>query len=282
MINVPNAKLLGQMCLDNFVYDPIENELATFAAFFSNHDLQSKRKSLKRWKAVVTSNDYFEINTLSNPLYEHKMMCNLVNAAWLLVQDTSLTSEIKNLEAVEQAVYLDGECFAASCYPEHLSSDELIDPYLGIINFFEVYTLPEAHHILYEWLNKAFSPNLSVEDLPQSKAFYTNFRKLIECCWLIQHRNSACERVNEFRNEELFAEATADLIPDQLLDNFKQFLSVVPAARLNRNLRKMLLDYLQYNINGLPVDFEELLADFYWLTELLDDIEGKRVDEKFL
>jgi hypothetical protein len=209
-------------------------------------------------------------------------MCNLVNAAWLLVQDTSLVSQIKDLSAVERAVYLDNELLASSCYPEHLNDDELIDPYLGIINFYEIYTLPETHCILYEWLNKAFSPNLSVEDLERSKAFYSNFRKLIECCWLIQHRHLVCKLTKEHPEGDMESQSVDEIIPTHVLNNFKQFLSVVPAERLNRNLRKMLLDYLQYNINGLPIDFEELLADFYWLTELLDEIHGKRVDEKFL
>lgn len=61
-------------------------------------------------------------------------------------------------------------------------------------------------------------------------------------------------------------------IPEPVLKSFQTFLDTVPAHRLNKGLRKLLVDYLFYNLQGLPTDFEELLGDFYWLTHFLDEL----------
>ncbi|MFA6275136.1 MAG: hypothetical protein WC622_00195 [Pedobacter sp.] len=66
-------------------------------------------------------------------------------------------------------------------------------------------------------------------------------------------------------------------ISENILNEFKVFIKTVPANRLNRNLRKMLSDYLFYNMDALPIDFKDLLKDLYWLHELLDEIEGSNV-----
>ena len=66
-------------------------------------------------------------------------------------------------------------------------------------------------------------------------------------------------------------------ISDTILTEFKVFIRTVPANRLNRNLRKMLSDYLFYNMDALPIDFKDLLTDLYWLHELLDEIEASEV-----
>lgn len=281
MINVPNTKLFGQMCLDNFIYDPIEGELESLVAFFTRGDLDTHRQVLDRWKAVVTSSDYFEINTVNNPLHEHKMMCNLANTAWLISQNPFLKSKLVDLDERELAAKLDFECLTASCFPDHLDNLERIDPYKGIKLFFENYSLQTCHQILYEWLNLALSPNSQADSESATLKFYDSFLKLIECCWLIQSREVGNRPSNQPNCKVEDQAECLENIPENLMHSFRQFLATVPADRLNRGLRKMLIDYLQYNINGLPVDFEELLADLYWLTELLDEIQGKQVDEKF-
>ena len=67
--------------------------------------------------------------------------------------------------------------------------------------------------------------------------------------------------------------ALSSEIPEEVLNEFKVFLKQVPINRLNKGLRKMLIDYLFYNIDGLPIDFKDLLTDLYWLHELLDGIQ---------
>lgn len=73
--------------------------------------------------------------------------------------------------------------------------------------------------------------------------------------------------------------ATTAPIAAPILESLQTFLETVPAYRLNKGLRKMLIDYLFYNIEALPVDFEELLGDFYWLTNFLDKIHEEGLNK---
>lgn len=80
-------------------------------------------------------------------------------------------------------------------------------------------------------------------------------------------------------NNRLANAATEGEIPEEVLYEFKVFLKQVPVNRLNKGLRKMLIDYLFYNIDdGLPLDFKDLLTDLYWLYELLDHLPNKEME----
>lgn len=57
-----------------------------------------------------------------------------------------------------------------------------------------------------------------------------------------------------------------------LKEAFKTFLEYAPAARLNRNLRKMLTAWLLSG-NECALYYEDLLIDLEWLFELLDVAE---------
>lgn len=74
-----------------------------------------------------------------------------------------------------------------------------------------------------------------------------------------------------------FAALSGDEMPEELLEEFRIFLKQVPVGRLNKGLRKLLIDYLFFHSDGLPVDFTDLLTDLYWLHELLDYIQDGTV-----
>ncbi len=54
---------------------------------------------------------------------------------------------------------------------------------------------------------------------------------------------------------------------------FITFLEYTPPARLNRNLRKMMMAWLIAEPGGTPAYYEDLLHDLNNLFELLDTIE---------
>lgn len=58
----------------------------------------------------------------------------------------------------------------------------------------------------------------------------------------------------------------------RMIKAFEQFTEYVPAARLSRNLRDLLLLYLALDEDGLPESFEEFPADFYFLLQFMDAI----------
>ena len=285
MINVQNPNLVDKICLHSYIYDRIENPMEMLNAFFDYQDLQSHLKKLAQWHEVVISGGYFEINTQNNPLYDHKMICNLVNAMYLLCEiGNEQVNLIKNFSEKEQERYLNHECLNFDIYVKHLNTSEMIDPFIGLEKVFERFTLQSYHEQLYEWLNVGLSPNVMIEDSILADTLFKNLCILIECSWLIYQRNlSANEHVTSpIAEKEVVTVENDEDIPSHILAEFKKFLTVVPADRLNRGLRKMLIDYLFYNLNGLPTDFEELLSDFYWLTDLLDEIQGKTLDPKFV
>jgi hypothetical protein len=289
MINVPTSSLMDKICLSSFIYDQIENPIETLKSFFNHKDLQTHLKQLKQWRNVVETNAYFEINTFFSPFFEHKMICNLINATYLLYkEDDKPIHPIQNLTAKAQEKYLNHECLSLDLYAKHLSTAELINPFLVFKQFYETHPIQFYHQQLYEWLTIGMSPNVATVDKMTLENVYKNLRRLIEACWLIYKRdsNSSLDLTNETLVEKTMnnecKEEKEEHVSEETLASFKQFLSIVPLNRLNRGLRKMLVDYLFYNIDGLPIDFEELLRDFYWLTEFLDEIEGKEVDPKFM
>jgi hypothetical protein len=284
MINVPNSNLMDKICLSSFIYDQIENPIATLKSFFTYKDLQSHLKQLKQWRNVVETHAHFEIDTFSSPIFEHKMICNLINVAYLLDQDADThTNELKNLSTKAQEKYLNHECLMG-VFVKHLSTAELIDPFLVIKEFFDEFSIEFYHQELYQWLSIGMSPNVVIENRSISEKVFRNLRRLVEACWLIYKRDSNPSFVLpvESQIEEIDNKIKDDEVSEQALSSFMQFLSIVPPNRLNSGLRKMLIDYLFYNMDGLPTDFEEMLSDFYWLTEFLDEIQGKEVDPKFL
>ena len=60
--------------------------------------------------------------------------------------------------------------------------------------------------------------------------------------------------------------------PKHIMEEFKYFMILVPPARLNRNLRKLLVDYLYHQNDDLPEDFNDYLKDLYYLMEFLDKL----------
>lgn len=53
---------------------------------------------------------------------------------------------------------------------------------------------------------------------------------------------------------------------------FASFLEYADTARLNRNLRNMLLLYLMYEDDVIPTDLPDMLYDLYNLFSLLDEL----------
>jgi len=66
-----------------------------------------------------------------------------------------------------------------------------------------------------------------------------------------------------------------EALNNRLYYRFTVFLEVVNVNHLSRNLRRLLLAYLRYELNtGVDLHFPELLVDLSNLFELLDDIEA--------
>jgi hypothetical protein len=58
-----------------------------------------------------------------------------------------------------------------------------------------------------------------------------------------------------------------------LKDTVENFLKYPHMKRLNRNLRKILMLYLTYDNETLPLDFDDFMIDLYFLHNFLDMVE---------
>jgi hypothetical protein len=69
-------------------------------------------------------------------------------------------------------------------------------------------------------------------------------------------------------------------ITKQTLNYFNEFVINTDSKLLNRTLRNMLIDYLQFNKDGLPLDFNSALHQISLLFNLLDVITDEQRRDK--
>jgi hypothetical protein len=62
---------------------------------------------------------------------------------------------------------------------------------------------------------------------------------------------------------------------EKLQEEIAKFFGYVPASRLSRNLRKLLLSYLSLQKDCHNMDIDDLLLDLQLLFDLLDTAEGE-------
>lgn len=63
-----------------------------------------------------------------------------------------------------------------------------------------------------------------------------------------------------------------DVLKKEMVDRFKLFIEDNNLDRMNRNLRKIFIDYLRQQSAGLDVNFDEILYDMEAIFNLLDDV----------
>ncbi|TKC00292.1 hypothetical protein [Pedobacter cryophilus] len=162
-----------------------------------------------------------------------------------------------------------------------LSLAELENPYLAIKACFQFQSLAQWQNVLAEWAEYALTQTsfTSATEDADFLVAYEYLEKMIEVAFLLGNEDEATKAKDEqqclsYLNKKNREHAKGP-VNEKLFKAFQAFVESTPAKRLNRNLRKMMLDFLHYNIGGLPVDFEDYLIDFYYLTTLLDVAEDE-------
>jgi hypothetical protein len=67
-------------------------------------------------------------------------------------------------------------------------------------------------------------------------------------------------------------------ISPQLKKEFEQFLEYHPARRVGRNLREVFMTYIQYAMDAIPSDIDEIIWDMADLMELFEMAEDETKD----
>lgn len=86
-------------------------------------------------------------------------------------------------------------------------------------------------------------------------------------------------RLQRFQKQPRITGLERPEISESLLTEVENLLAYPNLKRLNRNLRKMLMLYLSYEKDGLPLDFEDFMTDLYLLYEFLDRVEDEVSDQ---
>ena len=73
---------------------------------------------------------------------------------------------------------------------------------------------------------------------------------------------------------------TTNKLTKQTLAHFTEFVTTVDSKLFSRALRNMLIDYLQFNKDGLPLDFNTALHQISLLFNLLDVITDEQRRDK--
>ncbi len=202
---------------------------------------------------------------VADVLYRYKLLSNMLNAAWI-IHKTGL--RFIDLVSVSKHRFK-GELLTDTEAIRYLKPEEIDNPYLGIRNLYKDFNLGKYHEYLYELFSLSLAPNDYINPGKQEKEMYKNIRKLIVYFRLIyQNEMTQAKDISPIQD-------TNDVIPnpvDKALDHLFKTLS---PTKLSMSLRKMLIGYMCYNSNDLPVDFEDVVNDCSQLSNLLDGIIHK-------
>nr|WP_294896238.1 hypothetical protein [uncultured Pedobacter sp.] len=151
---------------------------------------------------------------------------------------------------------------------------EAENPYLAIKALFTYHDLDEWKKTLSDWCEYALS-KMTLQDVMNESLLLDleHLEKMLEVAYLFNKAEGKQPRKKDDFLEQLVRELNREsgqLFTTKLLNEFVSFMKIVPPVRLNRNLRKIFMDYLTFNIGGLPVDFKDYLFDLERLQDLLD------------
>jgi hypothetical protein len=271
----------------------VDELLCPMKAIFSFYDATSQEYQRKElWeliKAALSNNCWTFMNEPGTALDLKKKLETLLCAFFLLLKNKEETDGEVKLEIFpagsEEQIKKDRDelYLVYDVLNEHrgrikrLTKLEIANPYLAIKALFEQNTLEEWSEILSEWCEYALS-KMTLWDASDGSMLLDleHLEKMLEVTYLFnQQYGNQSDKDDNFM-EQLVRELNRETkhpINSDLLKGFIVFVDSVPPERLNRNLRKMMIDYLHaHKEDKLPEDFDKYVSDLSHLTNLLDTI----------
>lgn len=156
---------------------------------------------------------------------------------------------------------------------KRLSKAETEDPHLALERIFNHHNPKEWKKLLAVWSEYALKPYSMIFNGNESEFIldYEYLEKLLEVAHIFNMETEHYDQDHPCQNDQLAFE-----IDDELTKEALTFAKYYPAARANRNIRSMLLDYLQSRNGEVPFSLEAFLGDLNWLMTFLDQIEDKK------
>lgn len=267
--------------------------------FFAATSQEYQRKELwELMKAALSNNPWTFMNEPGTALDLTKKLESLLCTFFLLLRDKEEKDGEVKLEVLpagseEQIEKERNEMYQLyDVMNEHrgrikrLTKLEIAKPYLAIKALFAQHSLEEWSEVLSEWCEYALSKMTLMDVMYESILLdVEHLEKMLEVAYLFNKQYGKHHDKDDGFMEQLIRELnqkTNKNLSQELLKEFIIFIDTVPPERLNRNLRKIFLDYLNYNKDGLPFDFKDYLFDLEWLHQFLDvlDRETRSLKQK--
>ncbi|MBD3749859.1 MAG: hypothetical protein IE931_10210 [Sphingobacteriales bacterium] len=157
---------------------------------------------------------------------------------------------------------------------KRLTKAEIANPYFAIKAMFLHYDLEEWKERLSEWVEYALSKATLMDVINESLFLdVEHLEKMLDVAYLMNKEKGKSYSRDGDILEQLVLELNHDTrqpLTIKLLKGFISFVETVPPARLSRNLRKIFMDYLNFNIGFQAFDIKEILFDLEQLFDLLD------------
>lgn len=274
--------------------DELANPGLVFTRLFDSRGAEYLRNELwEMLKAAVSASSWTYLNEPGAVLTLQKDLGRLIDAFWIILKnkeekDGEITTT-RFMPGTAERLVQETE-YVINLYPvlnihkgriRRLSREEIENPYLAIKQFFNLKSSKEWKAVLSEWVEHALCKLSMIDAVEDTEVLleFEQFEKLIEVAYIFNkeqqkdHYKEEEDNLERVLNEIAFTDEGKKIISKHLHLSFLDFLKTVPPVRINRNLRKMLIDFIQYSKDGLPSDFTDYLTDLYLLTELLDEAE---------
>lgn len=133
-----------------------------------------------------------------------------------------------------------------------LTVEEIEEPLKAVKAFFSYADLASWKAVLAEWVEYALDAMSMAEDRQDGEDLFrlAYFQKLMEAAWLLfmeAHPEGWQLFYHQQFKQDLCLSREEEIISRPLFDAFHGFLKGIPAVRVNRNLRNLLIGYLQGN-----------------------------------
>jgi len=170
----------------------IGDPLLVIGDFFSADDVAGHLQVLENWRSYILEDGFYSDHKGSPAgiLFTYQLHIKLVEAIYLLARPER--SKVMMLISLNSREQLQIEKDNWSYFPNNLSEQELLNPFLILKEFFKVFNLPQYRIIFYEWLEHSLSSKAANEFIGTLDFIrvYESLQKLYSAAWLIYQRTT--------------------------------------------------------------------------------------------
>ncbi|HTE00857.1 MAG TPA: HEPN domain-containing protein [Mucilaginibacter sp.] len=252
-------------------FSEVQQPLKVISDFFNDGWPDEQQRDLKKWRDYVIKDEVFKDEKWGprTLCYTYDLNIRLIEAMFLHYL-SHVNSWWEAKEVTEDQLRQEKENWRF--FPDGLSQEELLDPYLVIKDFFERTGLQQCRDYLHEWLHAALSTTAADESLPASEiiAVYENLLRLYSAAWLIHQREKAETNSHKSDNTKDGRQANHEQVKESL--RLKEISPVLTPAELSglEEVKKVILQRIP-SVHLIVCLGKHDYPFTYYLLVLIDD-----------